>query len=46
VVGDVREVLEHLLARARDRGGDGDRVHGAAVYGARPLGRPRDGRGR
>ena len=32
MVGDVREVLEHLLARPRNCGGDGDRTHGAEVY--------------
>ena len=32
VVGDVREVLEHLLAGLRDRGRDGERVHGGGVY--------------
>jgi hypothetical protein len=28
VVGDVREVFEHLFARTRDRRRDRDRFHG------------------
>jgi hypothetical protein len=40
VVGDVGEVLEDLFARAGDDDVDGDRVHGAGVYGAIGLGSP------
>jgi len=42
VVGDVGQVSEHLLARLGDRGGDGDRVHGAdsMVAAAPPNARP------
>jgi hypothetical protein len=37
VVGDVREVLEHLLARAVDDHFGADGVHAAGFYPQAPL---------